>query len=80
MVDTGGSATRPLPGDGAVPLGRPVQREAVLAGEALRRPDAGPLVSGKQVPVIQLQLSGTQHVWREGGRTRGQGDGGRGRG
>lgn len=63
MVVTDRSGSCPLPRESAVPLGWPVQSEPFLAGEALCRPDAKPLVPGPEVTVIQLELSRAQHVW-----------------
>lgn len=64
MVVTDGGATRPAPRDGAVPLGRPIQSEPFLAGEALRGADPKPLIPGPNIAVIQLELSWTQNVWK----------------
>lgn len=74
MVVTDRSGSCPLPREGAVPLGWPVQSEPFLAGEALRRPNTKPLVPGPEVAIIQLELSRAQHVWERerDGRKRGE--------
>lgn len=64
MVVTDGGEPRPLPGDGAVPLGWAVQRVAFLAGEALRSTHLEPLLPGPNITVVQLELSWTQNVWK----------------
>lgn len=65
MVVTDRSGSCPLPREGAVPLGGPIQGEPFLAGEALRCPNTGPLVPGPEVTMIQLELSRTQHIWEQ---------------
>ena len=62
MVVTNRSGARPLPREGAVSLGWPVQSEPFLAGEALRRPNTEPLVPWPEVTMIQLELSRAQHI------------------